>query len=369
MTKQTLIAAACAALLLSACSNKEENTTVASSASSASMATDCNHPTVATQVQQIIQQAIATQSQGFINKNDSNGILDSDKLIAIVAQLGINISDVQAGKMPHTCEAQVSINIPENVLAQAKTNAPLLQIEAPVDVITKGIIGSNTKFDNNTLSLPLNYSMQNNQFALTDKNLNGVANLLTDALMAYAVRDLLTINGKEVRREDALRMLTKSAEPKPNTASTPAVVPQIKQVEPIGEQIPTPPADVQMPKEEVVPAESQPAENANVQTQPETLTPPDSKPQSRITDNDLDNARQANDDATQNIKGAWRKIAPEIQKDLVAEQREWESKKRQSCRSAAAKGADTAESRYLQMQCDTRMTRERIEYLNGYSID
>ena len=51
------------------------------------------------------------------------------------------------------------------------------------------------------------------------------------------------------------------------------------------------------------------------------------------------------------------------------EQRGWETKKQQSCRAAAARGADKADSQYLQLQCDTRMTRERVQYLKGYSIN
>ena len=92
-------------------------------------------------------------------------------------------------------------------------------------------------------------------------------------------------------------------------------------------------------------------------------------PQNRISDSELDEARRANREADQKIKSAWRNIDPEIQRDLMDEQRGWENKKRQSCRAAAAKGADKAGSQYLQLQCDTRMTRERVQYLKGYSIN
>ena len=53
----------------------------------------------------------------------------------------------------------------------------------------------------------------------------------------------------------------------------------------------------------------------------------------------------------------------------MEEQRAWESKKQKSCHNAAAKGENESASRYLQIQCDTRLTREREEYLKGYSID
>ena len=108
--------------------------------------------------------------------------------------------------------------------------------------------------------------------------------------------------------------------------------------------------------------------SAPAKPQPEKLTPPVEKPNS-VNSKELDAAREANGKADQAIKSAWRKIDPQVQQDLVDEQREWESKKRANCRNAAAKGKSATESQYLQLQCDTRMTRERVQYLKGYSIE
>ena len=36
---------------------------------------------------------------------------------------------------------------------------------------------------------------------------------------------------------------------------------------------------------------------------------------------------------------------------------------------AAAQAGTTLQAEYLQLQCDTRMTRERSQYLRGYTIN
>jgi len=259
----------------------------------------------------------------------------------------------------------LSIAIPENLIKQAQTNAPLLQSEAPQDIISRHLTGGNGTFSNHTLSFPLNYAVKNNQFTPTDNNLSGAANLLADALAAYGVKDTLNVNGKNVSRAEALKLLKQKDQPKAEEASIPA--PQA--VPPI-DNIPEPPKPEDLRK--AVPAPKTDAldnsASAPAKPQPEKLTPPVEK-QNNVSDKELNAAREANGKADQSIKSAWRKIDPQVQQDLVDEQREWESKKRANCRNAAAKGKSATESQYLQLQCDTRMTRERVQYLKGYSIE
>lgn len=94
------------------------------------------------------------------------------------------------------------------------------------------------------------------------------------------------------------------------------------------------------------------------------LTP--AKP--RINDDELDKVRKAHNQADQDIKSSWKKISPEIQKELVEEQKSWERNRNQRCRQAASAGKDESEANKLYMQCDTRMTKERVKNLEGYSI-
>ena len=360
--KQTAIAALCAALALSACSKNETPPPAASAASAVANNTSCEMPALNSQVKQILQDTIGNNAKRLANAND---YIDADKLIALAAQLNVTTSNAQAGQMPETCQAQVAIAIPENLIKQAQTNAPLLQSEAPQDIISRHLTGGNGTFSNHTLSFPLNYAVKNNQFTPTDNNLSGAANLLADALAAYGVKDTLNVNGKNVSRAEALKLLKQKDQPKAEEASIPA--PQA--VPPI-DNIPEPPKPEDLRK--AVPAPKTDAldnsASAPAKPQPEKLTPPVEKPNS-VNSKELDAAREANGKADQSIKSAWRKIDPQVQQDLVDEQREWESKKRANCRNAAAKGKSASESQYLQLQCDTRMTRERVQYLKGYSIE
>ena len=362
--KQTALAAFCAALVLTACSQSDPAQPAASAASAASAVANagCEIPALDSQVKQIVQDTIGNNAKRLANAND---YIDADKLIALAAQLNITASNAQAGQMPDTCQAQVAIAIPENIIKQAQTNAPLLQSEAPLDIINQRLTGSNSTFSNNSINFPLNYSAKNNQFALTDNNLTGAANMIADALAAYGVKDTLNVNGKNVSRAEALKLLKQKDQPKAEEASMPA--PQV--VPPI-DNIPEPPKPEDLRK--AVPAPKTDAldnsASAPAKPQPEKLTPPVEKPNS-VNSKELDAAREANGKADQAIKSAWRKIDPQVQQDLVDEQREWESKKRANCRNAAAKGKSASESQYLQLQCDTRMTRERVQYLKGYSIE
>ena len=364
--KQTALAAFCAALVLTACSQSDPAQPAASAASAASAVANssCEMPALDSQVKQIVQDTIGNNAKRLANAND---YIDADKLIALAAQLNVTASNAQAGQMPETCQAQVAIAIPENLIKQAQTNAPLLQSEAPQDIISRHLTGGNGTFSNHTLSFPLNYAVKNNQFAPTDNNLTGAANLLADALAAYGVKDTLNVNGKNVSRAEALKLLKQKDQPKAEEASIPA--PQA--VPPI-DNIPEPPKPEDLRKAVPAPKTDAPDNSATasapVKPQPEKLTPPVEK-QNNVSDKELNAAREANGKADQSIKSAWRKIDPQVQQDLVDEQREWESKKRANCRNAAAKGKSATESQYLQLQCDTRMTRERVQYLKGYSIE
>ncbi|MDK4684978.1 lysozyme inhibitor LprI family protein [Kingella negevensis] len=377
MKKHILSTAIFAALALSACSDKKEAQPAASAAAASTPAAtimSCDNSTFTNKIRDTIQQSITSEAQRYASQ-DTNQFIDSDKLIAAAAQLDISVNNAQAGSMPSTCQAQVAINIPQNVLAQARTNAPLLQLPNPAEIISKQLIGSNATFNGETLTFPLNLSIQGNTFAPTDNNLSGITNLLAQSLLAYGVKDTLNINGQPVARETLLRSLQAASRPEPKeTQPETASTPRAKAAPTIADSIPNPPADLK--KVEVAPISASAAPKPvptepqiTEEVKPEVLTPPTPAKPNKISDSELESAQSANRKADQSIKSAWRKIDPEIQRDLVNDQRAWERKKQQACRSAAATGSDESDSRYKQLQCDTRLVNERIQYLNGYSID
>lgn len=87
-----------------------------------------------------------------------------------------------------------------------------------------------------------------------------------------------------------------------------------------------------------------------------------------VNDDELDSIRKAHKKADDEIKSSWRNISPEIRKDLVEEQKAWEKQRNQRCRQAANAASNDTEASKLYMQCDTRMTKERVKNLQGYSI-
>lgn len=98
------------------------------------------------------------------------------------------------------------------------------------------------------------------------------------------------------------------------------------------------------------------------------LTPNRTPSANTQDDDELESVRKAHRNADQEIKSSWKKISPEIQKELVEEQKSWEKQRNQRCRQAAAGAGSEAEANKLYMQCDTRMTKERVKNLEGYSI-
>lgn len=356
--KKTFVVALCAGLVLAACSDRNSDNQATSTASAGAVDI-CANPALPEQIKLQVQNDFNEYAKNIV-KNDGHAWIDATKLAELASNLSVETSDAKTVGL--SCQAQVRITLAKPVLDVAEANAPLLQIDTPVALINQGIQGSNSRFDGTVLTVLLNYSVQNNngQFAYTvsDQNLNSAVRTLSEALVAYGVKDMLNINGQTVSREQALAMLKA---PKPVAiASAPVMVPTMMDVQPIDNTVPEPPKSEELAGNSLT---------NGTQAAPEVMLPEQQSASSHIQNSDLEEARKANSQADQSIKSAWRKISPDIQQSLLEEQRNWESKKRQSCRSAGAKGADVAEIQYLQMQCDTRLTRERVQYLNGFSIE
>lgn len=348
--KKILLAALCATLTLAACGDKATDTTQAASSASAAATNACTHP----DLDKAIQTQASKHFETIRQLAQQSDLYDESKLTSLFGQFDIQVSGNKI--VQDSCQAQLTISIPENVFNLANTNAPLAQKETPQTILSNNTQAGNIRFDGQKLSLPLNFSTEinNGTFAIAtkDENLKSAMRLLADALSPYGIKDNITYQGKIMSRQAALNLINN---PKPIVvASAPAPIETLEEVKPIGNDIPAPPR----------PEDLQAADG----DAPEVLQPAEPA-KARVSDDELNQARSANEQADQSIKSAWKKIDPEIQKSLVEEQRSWESKKRQNCRSAGAKGGDAAEIQYLQMQCDTRLTRERVQYLKGYSIE
>lgn len=334
MIKNTFVTALITTLFLNAC---QQNTSTPQN--QPDISTLCAQATMPTQIRETIQAIINQNTQYFISQDNRNWI-DNDKILALTTKLNIHITPPQLNNT--FCQTEVQINIPADALQLATTNAPLIQRETPINFINRNIQGSNIQFNQNTFTFPLEYTIQNNTphgFHTANNQLTQVAQILSNALLAYGIKNTIVFNGQTMSKEQALNQLLNPL-PTHSTASTPTIL------------------DETLETNTTAPASTPAAE---------ALTP--EEPKNIITPKELEQARQNNQIADQNIKSAWQNIAIEIQQDLTEEQKNWENQKQQTCQQVSEQGHDLNEKQYLQIQCDTRLTRERIQYLKGFSIE
>lgn len=336
--RKPISAALMLTLALAACSNETAppaaSAAATASAASAAAADVCRNTTLVADIRTGLQTAIAQAAQTAAGR--SRGMVDAAKLSAAAARLDVRTDPPQA--QDGNCQTLARISIPADMLRDAERYAPLLNSKMPATVFAEAQLS----FNGSEIEIPLRFTTDaGGKTTFDPAALQTPAQVLTDALLAFAVKDTLMQGGQTLGRDEALRRLSQ-----PLPAATASAV---AEVPPLASEIPDPP----LPGELTASA-------------PEILKP--DAPQSRIQAQELENARQANEEAGSSIRSAWQSIDPAIQQSLLDEQKNWESKKQQSCRNAGAKGADKVEAQYLQIQCDTRLTRERIQYLNGYSI-
>ena len=101
---------------------------------------------------------------------------------------------------------------------------------------------------------------------------------------------------------------------------------------------------------------------------PEILSPEPKRAEVIFSANELEQAQKNNQSADNEIKRIWNGMDGTVQKSLQDEQRNWIQSKTNHCRQAAAQAENPLQAEYLRLQCDTRMTRERIQHLRGYTI-
>lgn len=305
----------------------------------------CNDPALESTLSTTINNIITTDAKAFAS-SDNRQFIDADKIIAAVSGLTYRISDVQAaeGQTQGSCRATLDIQVPSETLTKAENNSPLIYGETPFAQMLQQKIGTTAiTFQSGTLHATIPYAIrqENNstRIELTDTTPNNAAQILSTALLPYGVKDILLINGQAINRETALEALR----------NPPAI-----------ELPPTATDDLEdfinnLPEQEDA---------------PEMLSP-ESNQQDEVSfsESEFAQAKHNNHNADQDINRLWKRLDPEIQQSLLDEQRSWIRKKDSSCRQAAAAATTTLQAEYLQMQCDTRMTRERIEYLKGYTIN
>ena len=307
----------------------------------------CQDPAIIQSIRNNIQDVIKQDTRQFAN-SDSRQFVDADKVIAAGSELQINLDNAKQDSENGTpfCTADLSINIPAEVMTIAQSNSPLLYGEQSVSqLIQQQLTGSQIQYNGvNSFNKALRYTPSkntDNQTIVTyaDNSVSTLAQTLSAALRSYGVKSILVINGKAVNRDDALRQLTTA-------------------------EISPPEAD----PEDIL---NNGASNEFASNLPaaEVLTPPTNNPNEvTFSATELEQARAQQREADSEINRLWQRMDQTVQRELINEQREWINSKNNSCRQAAARAETTLQAEYLQSQCDARMTRERAQYLRGYAI-
>ena len=345
--KKTLIVSLTTLALLAACSDKKEEQ---------ANAVNCGDPAVLQNARDNILQTIKEEARKY-SQNDSRQYVDADKVIAAGSDLNISLSDAKSNSNG-ACTAVLNIQIPEPIMKAARDNQTLVYYPQNLDNILQQRTGGNTglSFDANGLfKQVLNYIPAPTQNAgitvnYADSNLTNAGQTLTATLLPYGVKSILMMGGKPVAREDALKQLAVAA-----SALTEAPAPSSQ---------PDPRAILEDNSASGIFTPAAPTGTSA----PETLAPKADAPAANIAPAELDQARGNNSQADADINRAWERLEQTVQKELLSEQRDWIHSKNSNCRAAAARAGSTEEAEYLKLQCDTRMTRERIQYLKGYSI-
>ena len=345
--KKTLIVSLTTLALLAACSDKKEEQ---------ANAVNCGDPAVLQNARDNILQTIKEEARKY-SQNYSRQYVDADKVIAAGSDLNISLSDAKSNSNG-ACTAVLNIQIPEPIMKAARDNQTLVYYPQNLDNILQQRTGGNTglSFDANGLfKQVLNYIPAPTQNAgitvnYADSNLTNAGQTLTATLLPYGVKSILMMGGKPVAREDALKQLAVAA-----SALTEAPAPSSQ---------PDPRAILEDNSASGIFTPAAPTGTSA----PETLAPKADAPAANIAPAELDQARGNNSQADADINRAWERLDQTVQKELLNEQRDWIHSKNNSCRAAAARAGNADEAEYLKLQCDTRMTRERIQYLKGYSI-
>lgn len=340
-----------AVLLLAACSPDTRHTDPAADAQ-----IRCQHAAVLPDIRDTIRQTMRGEAQRFAAA-DNRDYVDADKVTAAADRLQVRMDGVRPdGK---GCAAHISVVIPQTVLDTAENNAPLLNAASPAETILLRTADNDLRFDGQAVLAQLRYTVSEQPFAVSyaDGVPGQIGTLLATALLPYGVKDIIMKDGRPVSREEALQGLSRPAMEIP-TVRVPEETDTLAERRRKEQQRRAEEAAAETPAEPVR------NDNANFAPAP---APADNTP--IVDEVQLEETRNQHQSADRDIKSAWNRIDPSIQKGLVEEQRDWEKQKNRRCRQAAAKGGDESENQQLYMQCDTGETRKRIRYLDGYSIE
>ncbi|MDO4998248.1 MAG: hypothetical protein Q4E16_06375 [Neisseria sp.] len=336
MLKRPLLSL-CVLAILAACQPQNQ-------ASTPSIAS-CEHPAIQQNISKSVQQFIQEQAPRFVAE-DPQQLLSSDKIFAALNEVSITLnhpsSDTADGK--NICRAELNITLPESLLNTIQANSSLVYPNQTLEqVLQQRNIGSDLRYNNNGIfTQSLQFIPQENadgsvSIQYLNSNLSAAYNALLTALLPYGVKDEIVLNGQKISREQALEKQQNQA--------------------------------IEVIEENASDNEIAASDASNIET--ETLTPQSNEQQqSQLAPslNELNHARQANQQAQAQLQNDWQKLDSVVQTQLQSDQQNWQRQQKTQCQQVAQDNNDAVQAEYQQLQCETRLARERSRYLSDYSI-
>lgn len=358
MKKNIFICGLIGALALSACSKtKEEKGTEPLS---------CDNPQLSSEIHKSLQSAISSDIHQFVQR-DGRHIVDIDKVLAAANELNVSFSAVELGKDSKNnsiCNSQLNITVPASVWQQTQTYAPLVIGKTNfADHIKQQLESSGFTLNDNVFSKSFQYtplgssikagSATNPSTTLGSEydktSIQNVAVTIGNALLGYGVKDKVSIGGHIYNRDDAVKLVNNQhaqVQPETHLSQDAQTASAILNAKPVAVPVPVP----------VVPSNDtnakSPANNAG----------------NDISEHALQQARDNNVNANDVINRLWVNMDDTVRKTLRPEEHKWIAQKLSQCQTQAANAKNSAQAEYIRLQCDTKMTNERIKYLNGYSL-
>lgn len=358
MKKNIFICGLIGALALSACSKtKEEKGTEPLS---------CDNPQLSSEIHKSLQSAISSDIHQFVQR-DGRHIVDIDKVLAAANELNVSFSAVELGKDSKNnsiCNSQLNITVPASVWQQTQTYAPLVIGKTNfADHIKQQLESSGFTLNDNVFSKSFQYtplgssikagSATNPSTTLGSEydktSIQNVAVTIGNALLGYGVKDKVSIGGHIYNRDDAVKLVNNQhaqVQPETHLSQDAQTASAILNAKPVAVPVPVP----------VVPSNDtnakSPANNAD----------------NDISEHALQQARDNNVNANNVINRLWVNMDDTVRKTLRPEEHKWIAQKLSQCQTQAANAKNSAQAEYIRLQCDTKMTNERIKYLNGYSL-
>lgn len=356
MKKNIFICGLIGALALSACSKtKEEKGTEPLS---------CDNPQLSSEIHKSLQSAISSDVHQFVQR-DGRHIIDIDKVLAAANELNVSFSKVELSKDSNNksiCNSQLNITVPASVWQQTQTYAPLVIGKTNfADHIKQQLESSGFTLNDNVFSKSFQYtplgssikagSATNPSTTLGSEydksSIQNVAVTIGNALLGYGVKDKVSIGGHNYNRDDAVKLVNNQhaqVQPENHLSQDAQTASAILNGKPVIVPVPVP-----QPNETNVKSSANNVDND-------------------VSEHVLQQARDNNVNANNVINRLWVNMDDTVRKTLRPEENKWIAQKLSQCQAQAANAKSSAQAEYIRLQCDTKMTNDRIKYLNGYSL-